>query len=86
VQEDIMSLSLEEHCAVSPIAWSLRTPEASVVFMREVERVLGAYPTRGEGLAYRIACEILPRYFVPPPMPVRMPDHYFNVRRIRLRR
>jgi len=28
-----MSLSLEERCAVLPIAWSLPTPEASVVFV-----------------------------------------------------
>jgi hypothetical protein len=40
---------------------------------------------RGEGLAYRVACEILPRYFVPPPMPLRMPDEHYNVRRMQRR-
>jgi hypothetical protein len=80
-------LSPEECRAVFPIAWSLPTPELSVIFVREVERALAGHPARGEGLAYRIACEILPRYFVPPKMPApNKPEEHFNIRRFRLGR
>jgi hypothetical protein len=52
-----------------------------------VERVLGTYPIRGEGLAHRVACDLLPHFFVPPKMPVsNKPEEHFNIRRLRLGR
>jgi hypothetical protein len=79
------TLSLEEHHAVAPIAWSLPTPAHSIAFMRAVERVLGAHPTRGEGLAHRVACDLLPHFFVPPAIP-RLAGEHINARRPYLRR
>jgi hypothetical protein len=59
-----MALSNEEARAVFPIAWSL-PPDRTADFVR----TLASHPTRGDGLAHRIAVELLPRFFVPPPMP-----------------
>jgi hypothetical protein len=80
-----MSLSCDEARVVFPIAWGL-PPDRTVDFVRAVEAVLAGHPVRGEGLAYRTACEILPRFFIPPFIPERkVPEHY-NVRKPWLRR
>jgi hypothetical protein len=81
-----MSLSCDEARAVAPIAWSLPTPAHSIAFLREVEAALAGHPARGEGFAHRVAAEILPRYFVPPPIPLRAPQEHYNVRQPWLRR
>jgi hypothetical protein len=78
-----MPLTSEEARAVFPLAWSL-PPDRTVEFVREVDAALVGHPARGEGLAHRVAVEILPRYFVPP-MPKRMPDEHANIRLLRRR-
>jgi hypothetical protein len=79
-----MPLTSEEARAVFPIAWSL-PPDRTAAFVRAVEAVLASHPTRGEGLAHRVAVELLPRFFVPPPMPKQQREH-INVRQPWLRR
>jgi hypothetical protein len=81
-----MSLSCDEARAVSPIAWSLPTPAHSIAFLREVDAALAGRRDRGEGSAYRAAVEIMPRYFVPPPMPERKTQEHYNIRQPWLRR
>jgi hypothetical protein len=80
-----MALSNEEARAVFPLAWSL-PPDRTADFVRELERILASHPTRGEGLAHRIAIELLPRFFVPPPMPKKPPPLHVNIRQPWLRR
>jgi hypothetical protein len=80
-----MPLDHDEARAVFPIAWGLPT-DRTVDFVRAVEAVLAGHPVRGEGLAYRVACEILPRFFIPPPMPERKTPEHYNVRQPWLRR
>lgn len=79
-----MSLTSEEARAVFPLAWSL-PPDRTVEFVREVDAALAGHPVRGEGLAHRVAVKLLPRYFVPPPMPKRMPEDHANIRLLRRR-
>jgi hypothetical protein len=79
-----MPLTSEEARAVFPLAWSL-PPDRTVEFVREVDAALAGHPVRGEGLAHRVAVEILPRYFVPPPMLKKELEHV-NIRKPWLRR
>jgi hypothetical protein len=53
---------------------------------REIDAALAGHPARGEGLAYRVAVELLPRYFIPPPMPERELRPHYNVQKPPLRR
>jgi hypothetical protein len=78
-----MPLTSEEARAVFPIARSL-PPDRTADFVRAVEVVLASHPARGEGLAHRVACELLPRFF-PPPLPKREREQV-NVRQPWLRR
>ena len=79
-----MSLTSDEARAVFPLAWSL-PPDRTAEFVRAVDAVLASHPARGEGLAHRVAVELMPRYFIPPPMPKRMPDEHANIRLLRRR-
>jgi hypothetical protein len=80
-----MPLTPEECRVVFPLAWDL-PPERSPEFIREIETALAGHPERGEGLAHRIAVEILPRFFVPPPMPARKAQEHVNIRQPWLRK
>ena len=61
-----------------PLAWIL-PPDRTVEFVREVDVALAGHPVRGEGLAHRVAVELLPRFFVPPPMLKQQLEHV-NIR------
>ncbi len=79
-----MPLTSEEARAVFPLAWSL-PPDRTADFVREIEAALAGHPARGEGLAHRVAIELLQRFFIPPPMPKRMPEDHANIRLLRRR-
>jgi len=79
-----MPMTSDEARAVFPLAWSL-PPDRTVEFVREVDAALASHPARGEGLAHRVAVELLPKFFVPPPMPKQHREHV-NVRQPWLRR
>jgi hypothetical protein len=77
-----MPLSPDECRSVFPIAWGL-PPDRTADFVREVEAALARHPAvRGEGVAYRVAVELLPRYFTPPPMSA---PQFFNAKKSWLR-
>jgi hypothetical protein len=80
----IMPLTSDEARAVFPLAWSL-PPDRTAEFVREVDAALAGHPARGEGLAHRVAVELMPRYFVPPPMLKKELEHV-NIRKPWLRR
>ena len=61
-----MSLSAAEYNVVTNLATPLPRALRSE-FVSAVEQALAAYPVRGEGVAHRIARELLPRFFTPPP-------------------
>jgi hypothetical protein len=80
-----MPLDHDEIRVVYPLAWGLPT-DRTMDFVRAVEAALAGRRDRGEGSAYRTAVEILPRFFVPPPMPERKTQDHYNVRQPWLRR
>jgi hypothetical protein len=79
-----MSLTCDEARSVLPLAWGLR-PDVTPVFIREVDAALAGHPSRGEGFAHRVAVALMPKFFVPPPMPQREQEHV-NIRKPWLRR
>jgi hypothetical protein len=61
-----MPLTNDELTVVLPLAFPLPVA-ARESFIEAVETALAAHATRGVGLAHRLAVQLQPAYFSPPP-------------------
>jgi hypothetical protein len=73
-------LTTDELDAILPLAYPL-PPATRQDFLQAVSSALNGSPASGPGMAYRVARELLPKFFSPPLDPTNGPNHHYSRRR-----